>query len=486
MGETVGVRRGSGRAVVLVAALVVLLSTSMMGRAAAQPLLVVPVSHINPGQVGSFPFDLADFGGTLFFTAFDDDHGAELWKTDGTKAGTVLVKDINPGPGSSGPSYPTEVGGMLFFSADDGIHGRELWKTDGTEAGTVLVKDINPGTFFSIQGGLSVSPLSEVGGILLFAARDGGHGQELWRSDGTEAGTVLVKDIIPGMGSSIFVDPSLTDVEGTLFFIANDGIHGTELWKSDGTEAGTVLVKDINPGTGHSRTGDGRESGLIDIGGTLFFNANDGVHGNELWKSDGTEAGTVLVKDINLGTGDSWPGAGKEFGMTDLGGIAFFNADDGVHRTELWKSDGTEAGTVLVKDINPGTGSSSPFFLTGVGETLFFLANDGVHGGELWKSDGTEAGTVLVKDINPGTEHSNARFFADFEGTVFFSADDGARGHELWKSDGTEDGTVLVKDIGPGREGSVPLSLTVIGETLFFTADGGFGRELWKAFQPGP
>ena len=88
------------------------------------------------------------------------------------------------------------------------------------------------------------------------------------------------------------------DVDGTLFFAADDGSHGRELWKSDGTEEGTVLVEDINPGTAHAGP-----RWLTNVNGTLFFTAVDGSHGRELWKSDGTEAGTVLVKDINRGGG---------------------------------------------------------------------------------------------------------------------------------------------------------------------------------------
>jgi ELWxxDGT repeat protein len=178
----------------------------------------------------------------------------------------------------------------LFFSADDGTHGRALWESDGTTAGTVLVKDIDPNDgYYSAP-----SSLTGVGSTLFFTADDGTHGRELWTSDGTMAGTVLVKDIRPGAYDSY--PSSLAGVRGRLYFTARDGIHGPELWKSDGTEAGTVLVKDIHPGSRHVGP-----SSLLGVGGTLFFTADDGARGSELWKSDGTEASTVLVKDINAG-----------------------------------------------------------------------------------------------------------------------------------------------------------------------------------------
>src|SRR5262249_45748464 len=131
---------------------------------------------------------------------------------------------------------PTNVNGTLFFTATDGVHGPELWKSNGTAAGTILVKDINPG---SNPTGPAPSSLTNVNGTLYFTDDNGTAGYGLWRSDGTAAGTTLVKAIPAG---------ELTDVNGLLYFMGYD-THGWELWQSDGTAAGTVLVQDIYPGT---------------------------------------------------------------------------------------------------------------------------------------------------------------------------------------------------------------------------------------------
>jgi ELWxxDGT repeat protein len=446
--------------------------------------LAYMVRDVFPGHSDSVTGYLTDIDGTVFFKADDGILGEELWKSDGTEAGTVMVKNIrleseSTGPLSSAPSYLTNVGGILYFSANDGYAGTELWKSDGTAAGTVMVKNLRPDTGGYVLGS-SPSELTDVNGTLFFKGWNGVNGHELWKSDGTAAGTVMVKNILAEVeGAQLSSDPKdLTNVEGTLFFVANNGINGNELWKSDGTTAGTVMVKNIFP---DGVTPSSKPSQLTNINGTLYFMADDGTNGYELWKSNGTAAGTVMVKDINPGAGGSYPNR-----MTELNGTLFFTAGDGVSGHELWKSDGTAAGTVMVKDINPGVSDSYINYLNEFNGTLFFQADDGVNGKELWKSDGAAGGTVMVKDLWPGQDtygnpnSSYASNLTDVNGSLFLTAKEDAYTYVLWISDGTAAGTIKVLERGTGLTVRHPNILTDVSGTLFFTATkSGHGRELW-------
>src|SRR5262249_29772790 len=146
--------------------------------------------------------NLMNVNGTLFFSARNATRGFELWKSNGTPAGTLLVKDINPGSASSGPVALTNVNGTLFFYANNGVSGSELWKSNGTAAGTVLIKDINPGSYGSFDSSFP-NELTNVNGTLFFQAFGAATGSELWRSNGAAAGTTLVKDIQPGSAGSV-------------------------------------------------------------------------------------------------------------------------------------------------------------------------------------------------------------------------------------------------------------------------------------------
>jgi ELWxxDGT repeat protein len=461
------------------------------------------VKDINQLPVNAYPSHLTDVNGTLYFTTIAGPIEKDLWKTDGTAAGTSLLKAFFPSGGED-PSNLTNVNGKLFFRVDADPHtlGPELWVSDGTAAGTHLVVDLNPGS-----PGSNPRDLTNVNGTLYFlAGGPGGNGLwktdgtaagtvfvaaagdnltnvngslyftlagDLWKSDGTTAGTALVRTVEPGYHAGGTWAYDLTNVKGTLYFL--DGNDHYRLWKSDGTAAGTVALSGPNFIVPGDALGN---SGLTAVGNTVFFVGLDSAHGYELWKSNGTAAGTVMVKDIIVGTG----GIDLQ-SATAVGNTLFFVINDGVHGDELWRSDGSAAGTNLVKDIAPGFGvGSNPTALVNDNGTLYFTANDGVHGAELWRSDGTAAGTRLVSDIEPGSSGSNPQFLTVSGNRLFFAANTKTSGNELWVSDGTATGTVLVKGIGGGNQSSWPSELTDVNGTLFFGADDGIhGAELWKS-----
>ena len=438
------------------------------------------------------------YDNNLYFVGHDGIHGAELWKSDGTEAGTVMVKDINTGTDAfygddSDISTFTVMGDILYFFATNKSTNEELWRTDGTESGTYMVKDIMPGYGGSSIGpqrtgeGSDYPPVAIMGNNLYFHANDGTHGQELWKSDGTEAGTVMVKDIrtCPYCHSRAGVS-GITAMGDNVYFYADDGPNGFELWKSDGTANGTVMVKDIRSGSDSSGP-----RFFTAAGNTLYFRADDGTHGAELWKSDGTANGTVMVKDIRPGTSGSNPGESSGF-FTAVGNTIFFDADDGTHGQELWKSDGTEAGTVMVKDIKTGGPSfhSYPDSMTAIGDNLFFEAtptNEIGNQYELWVSDGTESGTIML--TNSSDQYSSCCSFLEAIGdTLFFnykySSDTGL---EMWRSDGTEAGTVMADEICSGSCSGASGYFTLVGNTIYLigydNSAGNLGSE-WFAHDP--
>src|SRR6266487_2386891 len=250
-------------------------------------------------------------------------------------------------------------------------------------------------------------------------------------------------------------------------FAANDGGGGIELWKTDGTANGTSLVKDINLGAGNSFPGGSGlfPSEFVFFNGAWFFSADDGMSGSELWKTDGAGI-TAQVMDINTTS----PGANSfPRGFTVFNNALYFSADDGVNGRELWKTDGS--GTVQVMDINPQLGDSSPSGLTVFNNALYFSADDGTGAG-LWKSGGTGV-TVRVGAV------SLVSGLTVFNNALYFSASDGVAGVELWKTD-VNGSTVQVKGINNTTLGA-PNAFTILNNALLFSADDGVtGRELWR------
>ena len=438
----------------------------------AKPRLI---REIVPGPVVDLAQEesqLRTLGNFVYFRASDPANGSELWRSDGTPAGTKLLKDLRVGKNSSFPRPLGVAGNNLYFSARQ-ESGQELWKTDGTEKETVLVREIMPGPLGSYPN----SPTA-LGTTMLFFAADGNpsgensNGEKVWRSNGSQDGTSPV--VFENNRSVLMNNP--VEVNNGLYFVSSDGSSGQELWRCDLNLANATRVRDIN------ERGSSFPTLLTRMGSQLYFFADNGSDGRELWRSDGSVDGTTLVKNINTGTSK---GSSPKF-MTLVGSTLFFCVDDGAAGYELWKSDGTSAGTVIVRDINVGAGSS----FAGVGSSsaavvldnlLYFTANDGVSGTELWKSDGTASGTTRIKDIRVGAASSDPQSLTVINGKLYFTADDGKSGRELWRSDGTDAGTVLVDDLKVGSAGSYPKGLTQTDNNLFFTAiSGDNGQALWS------
>ncbi len=464
------------------------------------------VTDLRAGKEGSQPKPLAAIGSRLLFWANDGLRGEALWITDGTKAGTTLVKDF--------PKMPARRGGIgqhlvhldkLYFDVDDGISGRELWISDGTTKGTRLLADLNRGS----SGTLFSAYVLFQKKVWFFARTQSWH---LYESCGTSTGTKQI-DLFPTkhLGASVHAvgkflcakiqqkgatllyasdgrklaarlgdieaGSNPTSIQGKILFAATTTGQGSEPWISDGTSKGTGLLKDIWSGKRGSAP-----SGFHVLGTKVLFAAQTLASGRELFITDGTAAGTNLLVDLQPGPFD-----GMEAGSTSMavmGGKLYFRADRKVWEgKELFVSDGTAKGTSLVVDLIPGSVGSRPDGLRVWGKTLYFAATDGKSGREPWISDGTRQGTRLLADVEPprGNDASHPGLLGRVRGKALYRATDGVNGDELWISDGTAAGTRLVKDIRPGPAGS---NLRRIGEhngLLFFTADNGFhGNLLWK------
>ena len=516
------------------------------------------------------PQRMVQMGGILYFTADDGVHGWELWRSDGTLDGTYMILDIlgedcepaldpetgeqyqdctNPGSvrdwgwGDAAPGFFTEIvagNEKIFFTGFNGpksTNFADVWVSDGTAEGTHVVDDIwidwdyfCDGCEFYYSGprDLMVVPsngnqpdrvvFSAIKAIANTGDQGFPKGEELWISDGTQAGTRMLANIEPetsSFGSSN--EYCCADFDGS---IPRDmALKGSQIWFTAQTESygrelyrfglqlggGLFLVKDINPGIETSNP-----MYLTHGSGGLYLSADDGINGQELHFSLGDAFTTNLVKDI-------WPGVNNSSNpkhFTKFGNKLVFSADDGANGREIWITDNTEEGTYMIKDINPGNNSSNPSGFYGGSAAssandegkdnpdmqvyngeVYFIADDGVHGKELWKTDGTEEGTVMLKDIAQGNNSSIwftgglavKEWTAIHQGMLYFVADDFIHGPELWRTDGTSEGTLMVADYNNGSDGSWPWQFNSVGDKLYFSLWDGDQRQLWFYWDnPGP
>jgi len=376
-----------------------------------------------------------------------------------------LVKDINPGEGNSFISYLNLLDGKAVFKAtNSGYFNDEPWVTDGTESGTIMLREINPDPL----SGSFIGPMVHFNNEIYFQANDGIHGSELWKTDGTPGGTTMVIDLFPGSQGS---NPGeMTEFNGELYFSAYTPEYGDELWKTQGDSSSTTLVADIAEGDLSSSP-----CYLFPTSSYLFF-ARENANG--VYRSDGTPGGTgMLYEKVIIGQLD-------EAFFTLFKGDIFFRGTDIIgpdaKGTQLWKISGDNV--IRVTSLVSPEADLDPMHLTVAGDLMYFIGEQYPYGEELWIYNGTQV--QMVKDINPSGHGNLGGFLTEFRGKLVFSAGVASTGVELWVSDGTEDGTRLICDIYPGPVSSGVVSPVKIGDTLYLSADDGTGGEIWKLPSP--
>jgi ELWxxDGT repeat protein len=508
-------------------------------------------------------------GNRLFFI-----RNGWVYVTDGTAAGTHSTFLTRPGNISS-PVQGFSIGNFYYFRNDDGVHGVELWRTDGTT--TAMVADINPGPRNGLDNDAGfVRP----DGTALFAATNYTSGREPWITDGTAAGTHILQNIAaddPLNGSS----PAQLRATGSELFFTAHLTAGPAIGMSDGTSAGTSAalvdyrwsIGAVGAANGHYFFGnnvdgfyasDGTSAGTTKIyasfiGYGSFEPLPNGLafidHG-DLWFSDGTIAGTRRLRSFDPtaypnmfpGTSVAWISIGTELWKTDGSDagtvriplnpaptnpiydvieagsrVYFLEESTSTHTTRLWRTDRDGANTTMVRELSiyrfvlatahmvyftdggkvyrtDGTANGTielPAELpagynrlcvggisAAVGDTLFFISSTGSYYApvlKLWRSDGTVAGTAPLQVMSsPQTTDDSCHSLVARGDNVYYTGYDADHGWELWQSDGTMAGTHLTADIYPGPESSLPLELTLAGSRPFFSANSpNIGRELW-------
>jgi ELWxxDGT repeat protein len=338
----------------------------------------------------------------------------------------------------------TVVGDQLFFvrdHADDGVGSAELWVSTGTESGTTLVKQIQR------DDNLDDST-AEVGELLYFFQAfqadisSDAIRYELWKSDGTSNGTVLVKVI----GTSGFEPETLRATSNRLFF--RDGNGSRKVWTSDGTSDGTVEVASSALATLNYTAA---------FGETLFFGGSD----KALWKTtDGSLSGTQRV--------ETPPAAGDGVRELEVVGdwlyYAFDSRRKGSGLRELWRTVGTSGTAERLTDFN-----SSVSKLTRVGDLLYFVEGST----KLWSTNGALQELIIDSQVR---EIGNFQELTPAGDSLFFTGEETITSEynaELWFSGGSsETSSRLYSETTVGND-ILDYGLAAVGDKIFFTTGEG-------------
>lgn len=410
----------------------------------------------------------AELNGKMFFAATTTSFGKELWFTNGTTAGTDLAKDIRPN-GDSNPVNLVQFANKIFFTADDGTNGKEIWASDGINANTNLMKDLNT----TAGAGSNPDEFTVFNNKLIFSANNGSIGEAPWalsyyRNPATNAYLYsynILKDINPSGNSNPYY---FTEYKGKLYFNANDGALGQELWVTDGTGAGTVLFKDIYTGS----VGANPSKFYVFNNKLYFFAHGQPNYIRKLWVSDGTAAGTNVVPD------DYPANAFSVTSMADCNGYLYFaDYDYDLDILKLWRSNGTK-----VELVDNGVYGAN--YLTKLNNDLYFIGNSK----SLYKLNGATGTIELVKVIDTSAKANDfpSKDLIVYNGKIYFRGYNTINGYRLWVSDGTANGTNAIAPLNstkfdPLFNYTSTINLQIFNGELYFPADfDAAGLSLWK------
>lgn len=350
----------------------------------------------------------------------------KIWKSDGTTAGTSLVYAFQPASGftnmglfysvaSHYKNYSVD-GNSIYFSAYDATNGKEIWKTDGTAAGTMMLKDVKAGTGSSQTAGFCKIPSTT-----LFIAQSIGLESKLWKTDGTTAGT----EQIPVAEPFYIVNQDMAKLGNKVIFFAHNTVDGYEPYVSDGTAAGTFMLKNINP-SGNSLTTQAMGLHLKMTDKYCYFIANNGTT-NALWRTDGTTDGTIeVMPSVTNGISDAG------YSTTDAENLWFINYLNNNASQQLYKSNGTVEGSSLVHST-----LSYPQNLTTYKGAAWFQSKDiaALFNAEVWRSDGLSVNTGLALDIAGSSASSDPYAFFELNDKLYFFGKNGST-HNLYQYTG--------------------------------------------------
>lgn len=410
--------------------------------------------RINPSSMRFF-----EFKGKTYFLSSSSFSRCGLWVTDGTANGTSKRMELE----MNSVDYHAVTSDFIFVSARTDSTGRELFVINSSTDSAYLVKDI-------YRGKTDANPQDMVADSnrIFFSASDSAHGKEVWVSDGTESGTHLVSDVYTGTGAG---NPSVLFVyKHDIYFKARNPSTGYyHIWRSVDNDTSVVSFLD-------------KDSSLISqindpviCNDILYFAGNRVTYGNEIYRTDGTRAGTYVVKDLDPGYNTSAP---ADLVCLTNGKILFTQEID--KGRELYVTDGTSSGTYLTRDLFPIQTDAFISNMTGSDSTLFFSAHEKDKYQDLELYVYRDGKNYRIKDIYEGLTSSSPSNFYPYKGGVFLTADDGKIGREIWYSDGTTSGTKVFFDVSARTPDNVIKDIAAIpGGVIFNASTPSIADEAW-------